>query len=155
MQILEGALTAPAGPFILIAARFNDLIVERLVNGARDALKRAGVSDAQLRLIRVPGAWELPLVADAAISKFKPLAVIALGCVIRGDTHHFDIVANDSASGLAQVSRQRGVPVLNAVLTTDTLEQALDRAGGKAGNKGADAAIAAIEMAQLMTQLKP
>lgn len=154
MQIIEGQLAAPAGRYLIVAARFNELVVERLIVGAQQALTRLGVpSDSQV-LIRVPGACELPLACALAITKFQPAAVIALGCVIRGDTYHFEVVANGSATGLAALARDTGVPVLNAVLTTNSMEQALDRAGGKSGNKGADAAFAAVEMASLLVSLR-
>jgi 6,7-dimethyl-8-ribityllumazine synthase len=154
MQIIEAQLAAPAGRFLIVAARFNELVVERLIAGAEQALVRLGVTTDQIVLVRVPGACELPLACALAIRKFQPAAAMALGCVVRGDTYHFEVVANTSATGLAALARETGVPVLNAVLTTDTMEQALDRAGGKSGNKGADVAFAAVEMANLVTGLR-
>ncbi len=154
MERIEGDFTAPRGRIALLASRFNDLVVARLVEGARDALLRHGVADEQLTLVRVPGAFELPLTADKLAASGRYAAIIALGCVIRGDTAHFDYVAGGAANGLMQVSLDHGLPVGFGVLTVDTLEQALDRAGAKAGNKGADAALAVIEQLNLVAQLE-
>lgn len=153
MKVIEGDLTAPKGRFALVAARFNGYIVESLVAGARDALVRHGVAEDAIELIRVPGAWEIPQVAERVAKSGKYAAVVALGCVIRGATPHFDYVAGEAAKGLAQAAHASGVPVAFGVLTTDTIEQAIERAGTKAGNKGADAALAALEMVNLYARL--
>ncbi len=154
MQRIEGDFSRPAGRIALLASRFNDLVVSRLVDGARDALLRHGIDDDDLSLIRVPGAFELPLTADKLAASGRYVAIVALGCVIRGDTAHFDYVAGGAANGLMQVALDHGLPVGFGVLTTDSMEQALDRAGGKAGNKGADAAMAIIEQLNLLVQLE-
>ena len=154
MERIEGDFSAPRGRIALLASRFNELVVARLVEGARDALLRHGVADEQLTLVRVPGAFELPLTADKLAASGRFEAIVALGCVIRGDTAHFDYVAGGAANGLMQVSLDHGLPVGFGVLTVDTLEQALDRAGAKAGNKGADAALAVIEQLNLVRQLE-
>ncbi|MGD8860585.1 MAG: 6,7-dimethyl-8-ribityllumazine synthase [Myxococcales bacterium] len=154
MQVLEGKLVAPAGArFAIAAARFNELIVDRLVEGAVDALRRHGVGDGDITLAKVPGAFELPLLCQRLAASGKVDAVIALGAVIRGATPHFDYVCSSAASGCTGASTSTGVPVIFGVLTTDTIEQATERAGTKAGNKGADAAVAAIEMVSLGKQL--
>jgi 6,7-dimethyl-8-ribityllumazine synthase len=155
MERIEGDFSRPTGRIALLASRFNDLVVSRLIDGARDALLRHGVDDDDLSLIRTPGAFELPLTADKLAASGRYVAIVALGCVIRGDTAHFDYVAGGAANGLMQVALDHGLPVGFGVLTVDTLEQALDRAGGKAGNKGADAALAVIEQINLLTQLEP
>lgn len=154
MERIEGDFRAPAGRIALLASRFNDLVVSRLVEGAEDALKRHGVESEQLTLVRVPGAFELPLTADKLAASGRYVAIIALGCVVRGDTAHFDYVAGGASNGLMQVSLDHGLPVGFGVLTVDTMDQALDRAGGKAGNKGADAALAVIEQLNLLLQLE-
>ncbi len=153
MQIIEGQFVSPAGRYALVASRFNAFIVERLVEAAADGLRRHGVDDEDIVLVRVPGAHELPLAAERLAASGEYAAIIALGCVIRGATYHFEIVAGESAKGLFQVSMDHGLPVINAVLTTDTIDQAIERAGTKAGNKGYDAALAAIEMVSLLQQL--
>jgi 6,7-dimethyl-8-ribityllumazine synthase len=152
---LSGDLTAvpSTARFAIAAARFNSSIVERLVEAALDVLGRHGVADSSIDVARCPGAWELPLVAKRLAESKRYTAVIALGCVIRGDTPHFDYVAGECAKGLAQVQMASGLPVIFGVLTTDTTDQAWARAGIKAGNKGADAAMAAIEMASLLVRL--
>lgn len=137
----------------ILAARFNGFIVESLVHGAVDALTRHDVKEGDIDVVMVPGAFELPLTAAAMANSGKYDAVIALGAVIRGATPHFDIVAGESAKGLAKVSMDSGLPVINGVLTTETIEQAIERAGTKAGNKGAEAALGAIEMVSLMRKL--
>jgi 6,7-dimethyl-8-ribityllumazine synthase len=149
-SVIEGALTVPSGArFALVAARFNSFIVEQLVAGARDALVRHGGDPERITVVRVPGAWEIgPACARLAASK-RFDAVVALGAVIRGGTPHFDYVAGEVAKAVAQVGMQSGVVVTFGVLTTDTIEQAVERAGTKAGNKGFDAAVAAIEMVSL------
>jgi 6,7-dimethyl-8-ribityllumazine synthase len=149
-EVIEGNLIAPAGArFAIVASRFNAFIVERLIEGALDALHRHGVPGECVTLVRVPGSWEAPLVCARLAKSKKFQAVIALGAVIRGATAHFDYVAGEAAKGVAQAALSSGVPVLFGVLTTDTIEQAVERAGSKAGNKGFDAAISAIEMVSL------
>lgn len=155
MERIEGDFSRPTGRIALLASRFNDLVVSRLIEGAHDALIRHGIDDDDLSLIRVPGAFELPLTADKLAASGRYAAIVALGCVIRGDTAHFDYVAGGAANGLMQVALDHGLPVGFGVLTVDTLEQALDRAGGKAGNKGADAALAIVEQLNLLNQLEP
>lgn len=140
--------------FAIVAARFNDFIVEPLIRGAVDTLNRQGADDKQIEIVRVPGAFELPLIAKKLAQSGKYHAIIALGAVIRGGTPHFEYVCNECASGLSRVALDTGVPVAFGVLTTDNVEQATDRAGGKAGNKGADAATVALEMANLLKDLK-
>ncbi|HET6330866.1 MAG TPA: 6,7-dimethyl-8-ribityllumazine synthase [Holophagaceae bacterium] len=155
MGIFEGHLRVHKGAkFALVASRWNDFIVERLVGGAQDCLRRHGVADDAMDLIKVPGSFELPLGAQAAAKSGKYDAVIALGCVIRGGTPHFDLIAAEVTKGVAQVSLQTGVPIAFGVLTTDTAEQAIDRAGVKMGNKGWEAAMSALEMVDLLKQLK-
>jgi 6,7-dimethyl-8-ribityllumazine synthase len=153
MTIFEGNFAPPPGRFVLVAARFNSAIVDGLVAGALDALKRHGVADDGVDLVRVPGSFEIPLVAQRLAGSGKYAAVICLGAVIRGDTDHYDYVAGQAAGGVAHAALATGVPVIFGILTCDTLEQALDRAGAKGGNKGADAALAAIEMVNLLRQL--
>lgn len=153
MKTLEGDFTANNARIAIVATRFNSFIVDALVGGAQDTLRRHGVADEALTLIRVPGAWELPLVVDKAAASGDYDGVVALGCVIRGGTPHFDYVAGECAKGIGQVSQQRGVPVAFGVLTTDTIEQAIERAGTKAGNKGAEAALSLLEMISLLRQL--
>src|SRR5712692_7316657 len=142
----EGTLAPPPGRFALVAARFNQFVVDHLVSGALDGLKRHGVADEAIELIRVPGSLEIPLVAQRLAASRKYAAVICLGAVIRGDTDHYDHVASGAAHGVAQAALATGVPVIFGILTCDTVEQAINRAGGKSGNKGFDAAVAAIEM---------
>lgn len=153
MKILEGDFTATNARVALVATRFNDFIVDRLVSGARDTFVRHGVADEALTLVRVPGAWELPVVAHQLAASKHYDAIVALGCVIRGGTPHFEYVAGECAKGLGQVATQHGVPVAFGVLTTDTIEQAIERAGTKAGNKGAEAALSALEMISLLRHL--
>src|SRR5258707_8594159 len=154
-KIIERELLARDLRFALIAARFNDFVVESLVRGALYALKRHGVGEKQIEIVRGPGALDIPIVARKLALSRRYDALIALGAVVRGQTPHFDYVAGECASGLARIALESGVPVAFGVLTTDTMEQAVDRAGGKAGNKGADAALAAIEMANLLRRLEP
>jgi 6,7-dimethyl-8-ribityllumazine synthase len=150
IKTLEGQSVAPAGTrYALVAARFNELIVDRLVEGAISELKRRGVPEESIVLVRTPGAFELPIACQRLAASGKVDAVLMLGCVIRGSTPHFDYVAGEAARGCGSVSSSTGVPVIFGVLTTDTIEQAIERAGTKAGNKGADAASAAIEMVSL------
>jgi 6,7-dimethyl-8-ribityllumazine synthase len=156
MKILEGfPIASPGARFVLVASRFNELVVEALVRGAQDALRRHGINDDDITLVRVPGAWEIPWACRHIASSGKADAIVALGAVVRGGTPHFDYVASAVATGVAQVSSSTGVIATFGVLTTDTLEQALDRAGGKCGNKGADAALAALEMVSLRGVLGP
>lgn len=150
MAIFEGHLRIHGGDrFALVASRWNDFIVERLVGGATDCILRHGGSEAQIDLIKVPGSFELPLAAQWAAQSGKYAGVIALGCVIRGGTPHFDMIAAEVTKGAAQVALHSGVPVAFGVLTTDTVEQAIDRAGVKHGNKGWEAAQSLLEMADL------
>jgi 6,7-dimethyl-8-ribityllumazine synthase len=149
----EGMLDAKGARFGLVVSRFNDLLTGRLVEGAIDCLVRHGASDDDITVVKVPGSWELPLVAGRLAGSGKVDAVIGLGVLIRGATPHFDIIAAETAKGLAQVGLAGGVPVSFGVLTCDTLEQALERSGSKAGNKGWQAALAAIEMVQLYRRL--
>ena len=139
----------------IVAARFNDFVVARLIDGAVDALVRHGANEKDLDVVRVPGAFEMPLVVRRLALSKRYDAVIALGAVIKGDTAHFDFVAGECTSGIARAALDSGIPVTNGVLTCDTFEQAIDRAGGKAGNKGAEAAVAAIETANLLKRLDP
>ena len=153
MPTYEGSLSKPFHPFAIVASKFNHEIVEKLVAGAKEALGRHGMGDADIDLAWVPGAFELPLVAQRLAQSKKYGAVICLGAVIRGDTDHYDYVCTAATNGILQAGLATGVPVLFGVLTCDTDEQALDRAGGKDGNKGADVALAAIEMVNLLKQL--
>jgi 6,7-dimethyl-8-ribityllumazine synthase len=150
VKSISGALIVPEGSkFVIVASRFNAFIVERLVEGAVDALVRHGADAGNISVVRVPGAWEIPLVCQRLGKSGKVDAVIALGAVIRGATPHFDHVANEVSKGVAQASLSSGVPIAFGVLTTDSIEQAVERAGTKAGNKGFDAAVTAIEMVAL------
>ncbi len=153
MNIIEGDFAAPQGRFVIVAGRFNGFVVGALVAGARDGLVPHGVSDDAIDLVRVPGAWEIALAARKLADSGKYAAVIALGAVIRGSTPHFDYVAGECAKGLAQAAYAAGVPVAFGVLTTDSIEQAIERSGTKAGNKGVDAALAALEMVNLYARL--
>jgi 6,7-dimethyl-8-ribityllumazine synthase len=146
----QGSLTAPKGRFAIVAARFNEYIVKSLVDGALDGLKRHGMADDAIDVAWVPGSFEVPLVAKRMAGSGKYLAVICLGCVIRGETDHYDHVAEQAAAGVAHAALSTGIPVLFGILTCETLEQAINRAGGKSGNKGFEAALAAIEMANLL-----
>ena len=150
---IEGVLDAKGKKFALAATRFNDFIVDRLIGGAVDYLLRHGASREDLTIVRIPGAFEMPLVARKLAASKKYDAIICVGAVIRGATPHFDFVANECAKGLAQVSLEFGVPIGFGVLTTDNLEQAIERAGSKAGNKGVDAAAAALETLRVLEQL--
>lgn len=152
--IIEGDLSAKGLRFAIVVGRFNSFVSDRLLAGALDALKRSGCEDGNIEIVRVPGSWEMPVVVRELVNQKRHEAVIALGAVIRGDTPHFDYVAGEMARGLAEVARESGVPVALGVLTTNTVEQAVDRAGAKSGNKGFDAAMTAIEMANLMRRLR-
>jgi 6,7-dimethyl-8-ribityllumazine synthase len=152
-KIAEGNLQAKGLKFAIIVSRFNDFISERLLGGALDALVRSGALDADIQVVKVPGAWEIPLTAKKLAEKQTCDAIVCLGAVIRGSTPHFEYVSAEVSKGIAAVSLEHGIPVTFGVLTTDTIEQAIERAGSKAGNKGWDAAQAAIEMANLMKKL--
>jgi 6,7-dimethyl-8-ribityllumazine synthase len=149
----EGKLLAEGLHFAIVASRFNELIVRRLLGGALDALKRHGADEAEIDVAWVPGGFELPLVAGKLADSGKYDAVICLGAIIRGATPHFEFVAAEASKGIAQVALRTGMPVIYGVVTADTIEQAIERAGTKAGNRGADAAMAAIEMANLLREL--
>jgi len=154
MRTIEGKLVGEGLKFALVVSRFNSFITERLLEGALDCLRRKGVAEGDLTVVRVPGAWEIPLAAKRLALAKAYDGVICLGAVIRGSTPHFDYVAAEVSKGVAQVTLDTGVPVLYGILTTDTLEQAIERAGSKAGNKGFAAAEAAIEMVNLLKELK-
>ena len=149
--MVEGSLDAAGLRFAVLVARFNSLVTEPLLDGAVDALLRSGASPDEVVVIRTPGAYELPMLADRVLATGRFDALIALGCLIRGDTIHFDLIASEAAKGLAAAGLRHQRPVAFGVLTTDTLEQAMHRAGAKAGNKGAEAAMAAVEQARLYT----
>ncbi len=153
IKSISGNFKAGDAKFCILAARFNSFIVERLVEGALDALVRHGVERDDIEIIRVPGAYEMPITAQRAARTGRYDAMIALGAVIRGSTPHFDYVAGECSKGLAQVGLAEDLPVIFGVLTTDTIEQAVERAGTKAGNKGAEAAISAIEMVDLLRNI--
>ena len=154
VKVVEGDLVARGARFGIVLARFNDFIGERLFEGAVDALLRHGADEANIELARVPGAHEIPLALKTMAGSGKYDALIALGCVIRGATPHFEYVAGECTKGLAQVSMNAEIPVAFGVLTVDTIEQAIERAGTKAGNKGAEAALSAIEMVNLLKNLR-
>ena len=154
VQSIEGQLIASKeARYAIVAARFNEFIVDRLVEGAIDALRRHGVAESCITLVRVPGAFEIPVACRQLANSGKVDAIIALGCVIRGATAHFEYVSSAATSGCGQVATSTGVPVIFGVLTTDSIEQAIERAGTKAGNKGAESAVAALEMASLVRRL--
>ena len=155
MAILQGHLNGTGLRVGIVLARFNQFIGDRLLEGALDTLSRSGVAPADIDVARVPGAFEIPLAAQAMARSGRYDAILCLGAVIRGATAHFEFLAGQCASGVARVGLDAGLPVLFGVLTTDTIEQAIERAGTKAGNKGAECAVAAIEMADLMRQLRP
>jgi 6,7-dimethyl-8-ribityllumazine synthase len=149
-KIIEAKLLAEGKKFAVVVSRFNDFITERLVGGAVDALIRCGAADENIEVVKVPGAFEIPLVAKKMAQRKQYDAVICLGAVIRGATPHFDYVSAEVSKGIAVVSIDSEVPIIFGILTTDTIEQAIERAGSKAGNKGYSAAMAAVEMANLM-----
>lgn len=151
-QLLQGSLDARNLRISVLVSRFNEFITEALAKGALEVLAKSGCPEANIRLVKVPGAWELSIAARALAQNSD--AIVALGAVVRGDTPHFDYVAGAAAEGLRQVSLETGVPIAFGVLTTDNMQQAMDRAGGKSGNKGAEAAEVAIEMANLLKLLK-
>jgi 6,7-dimethyl-8-ribityllumazine synthase len=150
---LTGSLSSTGLKFAIVVARFNSFITDRLLAGALDAFVRTGLAEEEIEIIRIPGAWEMPVTVKALLAQERHHGVVCLGAVIRGDTPHFDYVAGECAKGLAQISLETGVPVAFGVLTTNSVEQAIDRAGAKGGNKGFDAAMTAIEMANLMIEL--
>ncbi len=152
-KLIEAGLSAKGKRFALVASRFNDFITERLVAGAVDALLRSGADDKNIEIVKVPGCFEIPLVAKKLAGAGNYDAVICLGAVIRGSTPHFDYVSAEVSKGVAQVGLESSIPVIFGVITTDTIEQAIERAGTKAGNKGWDAAVAAVEMANLMGRI--
>ena len=155
MKVLEGNIAAPKAKIAVVISRFNSFINESLLEGALDALKRVGqVKDDNITLVRVPGAYELPLVARRLAESKKFDAIVALGTVIRGGTAHFEYVAGEASSGLGKVAMEAEIPVACGVLTTENIEQAIERAGTKAGNKGAEAALVALEMYNLLNQVQ-
>lgn len=153
MTTFHGHLDGTGRRFALVCSRFNDLIVGRLEAGARDVLVRHGVADEDIDTIWVPGAWEVPIAAKAAAATNRYDAVVGLGAVMRGATYHFEVIANQSAAGLARAAMDTGVVVTNGIITVDTMDQALERAGSKAGNKGAEAAMAALETVDVLSRL--
>jgi 6,7-dimethyl-8-ribityllumazine synthase len=153
-KVIEGGLDARGLKFAIVVSRFNSFVTDRLLAGAEDALTRSGANADDVEVVRVPGSWEMPLTIQAVAARKRHDAIIALGAVIRGDTPHFDYVAGQAATGIAQAGLNAGIPIAFGVLTTNTVEQALDRAGLKSGNKGFDAAMTAIEMANLMRRLR-
>src|SRR6185437_3910955 len=153
-NVFEGKLSAEGLRFAIVVSRFNSFITERLLAGAMDALTRTGADPAMVDVVKVPGSWEVPLAAGELARQHRYDAIICLSAVIRGETPHFDYVAAEAAKGIAHVAAETGVPVAFGVLTTNTLEQAIDRAGAKGGNKGFDAAMTAVEMANLLRTLR-
>ena len=154
IKVIEGSLGARGLKFAIVVGRFNTVVTDRLLDGAVDALTRSGASAEDIQVVRVPGSWEIPLTVQTLASQKRHDAIIALSAVIRGDTPHFDYIAGQAASGVAQASLATGIPVAFGILTTNTVEQAMDRAGLKSGNKGFDAAMTAIEMANLLRTLR-
>jgi 6,7-dimethyl-8-ribityllumazine synthase len=154
MAEFTGDFSPPRGRFAIVVSRFNAVVTQALLGGCRDVLLRHGVADDRIDVAWVPGSFEIPLVARQLAASGRYAAVICLGCVIRGETPHFDQVASQASAGVMQASLATGVPVIFGILTTDTVDQALDRAGLKAGNKGSDAALSAIEMVNLLTRLE-
>lgn len=154
IKVTEGQLSSKGLRFAIIVARFNSFITERLLAGALDALSRTGCAESDIEIVKVPGSWEMPVAARELAARKRHDALICLGAVLRGDTPHFDYIAGEAAKGLAQVAAGSGVPVAFGVLTCNTLEQAIDRAGAKGGNKGFDAAMSAVEMADLLRRLR-
>jgi 6,7-dimethyl-8-ribityllumazine synthase len=152
-KIIEGGLSAKGLKVAIIVSRFNDFISERLLGGAMDTLIRSGARDEDIEVLRVPGAFEMPVVAKTLASRAAHDAIICLGCVIRGSTPHFDYVAGEVAKGIARTSYEFAFPISFGVITADNLEQAIERAGAKSGNKGRDAALSAIEMANLLKSI--
>jgi len=150
---IEGTLNATAVKFAVVVSRVNDLVTTSLMNGAVDTLKRHGALDSNIKVIKVPGSFEIPIAVKKAAESNKYDSIIAIGAIIRGQTSHYDFLASQVIKDLSQVSLQTGIPVSNGVITTETLEQALERAGVKAGNRGSEAALSAIEMANLLKSL--
>jgi 6,7-dimethyl-8-ribityllumazine synthase len=153
IKTIEGDFTGSKGKFALVVGRWNSFVVEHLLEGAVDALRRHGIKDEQMTIVRAPGAFEIPLVCQKVAASKNYDAVVALGAVIRGGTPHFEYVAGECTKGLAQVTMDTGVPVAFGVLTVDSIEQAVERAGTKAGNKGAEAALSALEMVSLLERI--
>jgi 6,7-dimethyl-8-ribityllumazine synthase len=153
-KTFEGGLNAHGLRFAIIVSRFNSFITDRLLEGALDGIERAGGQSADIEIVRIPGAWEFPVTVRAVAARKAHDAILCLGAVIKGDTPHFDYVAGQAASGIAAVAVETGIPIAFGVLTTNTVEQAIDRAGAKSGNKGFDAAMTAIEMANLLKQFE-
>jgi len=152
-KVIQGTMSATGKKFCMVVSRFNEFITSKLVEGAVDTLVRHGVLEEHIEVVWVPGAFEIPAVTRKIARKKKHDAIICVGCVIRGDTPHFDYIAAETSKGIASVGFESEIPVVFGVLTTDTIEQAIERAGTKAGNKGADAAMAAIELVSLYQQL--
>lgn len=153
-RTIEGQLSASGMRFAIVVSRFNSFITDRLLDGALDALQRTGANPDDIEVVKVPGSWELPVAAAELARQKRHDAIIALSCLIRGETPHFDYIAAEASKGLGQISMETGVPVAFGVLTTNSLEQAVDRAGAKSGNKGFDAAMTAVEMADLLRRLR-
>ena len=153
-NLFEGELRAEGLRFAIVVSRFNSFITDRLLAGALDAIERCGGKASDIDIVRIPGAWEFPITVKAIAARKQYDAVLCLGAVIKGDTPHFDYVAGEAAKGIASVSVETGIPMAFGVLTTNTVEQAIDRAGAKSGNKGFDAAMTAMEMANLLRRLR-
>jgi len=153
-RIIEGSLSAKGLTFGVVISRFNDFIGDRLMQGAIDTLLRSGASEADINIVKVPGSFEIPVAAQALIKNGKYDAIICLGAIIRGSTPHFDYIASEAAKGIAKLSMEAGLPIAFGIITADSIEQAIERAGTKSGNKGRDAALNAIEMANLFKELK-
>ncbi|MBN0986282.1 MULTISPECIES: 6,7-dimethyl-8-ribityllumazine synthase [Amphritea] len=154
VQYIEGDFLSGNGQYAIVVGRFNSFVVESLLEGAIDTLKRHGIAAEKIRVVRVPGAFEIPLAVQKIAAQKKDDAIIALGAVIRGGTPHFEYVSGESSKGVAQVSLEYGIPVANGILTVNSIEQAIERSGTKAGNKGAEAALSALEMVSLLRQLE-
>ena len=152
-KIIEGSMQYKEGRFAIVVARFNGFLVDSLLAAAMDTFLRHGVAESDITVVKVPGALELPVTVQSLAQSGNYSAIVALGAVIRGATPHFDIVANESAKGLSAIALDHGMPIINGILTTDSIEQTIERAGTKAGNKGGEAAATAIEMASLFSQL--
>jgi 6,7-dimethyl-8-ribityllumazine synthase len=153
-RIIEGSLSAKGLTFGVVVSRFNDFIGDRLLEGAIDTLLRSGASETDINIVKVPGSFEIPVAAQALIKNGKYDAIICLGAIIRGSTPHFDYIASEAAKGIARLSMEAGLPIAFGIITADSIEQAIERAGTKSGNKGRDAALNAIEMANLFKELK-
>ena len=154
VQYIEGDFVTADGNYTIVVGRFNAFVVESLLEGALDTLKRHGVKEDNIRVVRVPGAFEIPLAVQKVAAQKKDDAIIALGAVIRGGTPHFEYVYAESSKGVAQVAMDSGIPVANGILTVNSIEQAIERSGTKAGNKGAEAALSALEMVSLLRNLE-